>query len=670
MVRFSLGEDSSDDDAAVIAKAPPTRFLKNKPESPPVVRQPPPCRLRQCALELQLLRDREAQKRSEKKLAPFRARIQALGDAGDCPVPERAFQALALADQAALEVKERQDQDIRRDMERARREAALRHAESKKRCEAIENERSRRKEAEAAAKRQDEARQVLASPEAWDDLESLEALDGLRDEDRAAIQRAKDCVNAILKHLSSARKATTEEAFTEARRGLTEQLALLKQRKCGLLTETSAAGRAASDAISKLDDALKQLAAVPVAKAPAPAATPAAPAPPAVGAGAGDARSKVVEIYEKCNPTKLGEVDNLLAKYAGRETELIARLQKKYAAQLGAPAPPAAPAFGAPATALAAAPTTPAAPAPSTADAEASITRARAAQAEAQRASSTITGHVPLKPLARALKKKVGAAVNSVGNDCASALKCAETLSDLVEDPLGRKTKAPSNPFGAFGGGSASQPLHVAHGAALQQCGVDDGTVARFAAHLACDKLLEKLTGETFDRRKDVWALAACVCEFVAKDTTSFRRELFQAKLRDASPSSLSKPCEGPDAAKTAALCAALCIVDTPSMQGHPFGGLGAAWCWLARAANNSFAEADASLPPLVAFLETAAPFLLKAYGRPAGELLQLLGGVAASSKGGAAANLASANISDLVDRAGRGSLTVPETFTTFTAPA
>ena len=647
MVRFSLGEDSSDDDAAVIAKAPPTRFLKNKPESPPIVRQPPPCRLRQCALELQLLRDREAQKRSEKKLAPFRARIQALGDAGDCPPPERAFQALALADKAALEVKERQDADIRRDMEQARREAALRHAASKKRCEAIENERSRRKEAEAAAKRQDEARQVLASPEAWDDLESLEALDGLRDEDLSTIKRAKACVAAILKHLSSARKATTEEAFTEARRGLTEQLALLKQRKCGLLTETSAAGRAASDAISKLDDALKQLAAVPVAKAPAPA-----PAP-----SAGDARAKVVAIYETCNPTKLGEVDNLLAKYAGREDELIARLRKKYAAQLGGFGAPAAPA----------APTTPAAPAPSTAD---SMTRANAAKTEAQQASSTITSQVPLKPLARSLKKKVGAAVNSVGNDCASALKCAETLSDLVEDPLGRKTKAPSNPFGAFGGGSASQPLHVAHGAALQQCGVDDGTVSRFAAHLACDKLLEKLTGETFDRRKDVWALAACVCEFVAKDTTSFRRELFQAKVRDASPASLSKPAEGADASKTAALCAALCIVDTPSMRGHPFGGLGAAWCWLARCANGSFAEADAALPPLVAFLETAAPFLLKAYGRPAGELLQLLGGVAASSKGGAAANLASANISDLVDRASRGVLQVPETFTTFTAPA
>ena len=40
---------------------------------------------------------------------------------------------------------------------------------------------------------------------------------------------------------------------------------------------------------------------------------------------------------------------------------------------------------------------------------------------------------------------------------------------------------------------------------------------------MACDKLLEKLTGETFDRRKDVWALAACVCEFVAKDTRIFK---------------------------------------------------------------------------------------------------------------------------------------------------
>ena len=287
------------------------------------------------------------------------------------------------------------------------------------------------------------------------------------------------------------------------------------------MTEASAAGRAASDAISKLDDALKQLAAVPVAKAPAPAfaapaapaaapATPAAPAPPAVGAGGGDARAKVVAIYETCNPTKLGEVDNLLAKYAGREDELVrgsgrsTRRSSAGSARRPRPQhPPRRPRRRRP---------------PPTPKPEPAPPRPRLSKPH-----RSITSNTALKPLARSLKKKVGAAVNSVGNDCASALKCAETLSDLVEDPLGRKTKAPSNPFGAFGGGSASQPLHVAHGGALQQCGVDDGTVSRFAAHLACDKLLEKLTGETFDRRKDVWALAACVCEFVAKDTSSFQ---------------------------------------------------------------------------------------------------------------------------------------------------
>ena len=53
---------------------------------------------------------------------------------------------------------------------------------------------------------------------------------------------------------------------------------------------------------------------------------------------------------------------------------------------------------------------------------------------------------------------------------------------------------------------------------------------------------------------------------------------------------------------------------------------------WLAR--RMVFSEADAALPPLVAFLETAAPFLLKSYGRPAGELLQLQGGVAGVFEG------------------------------------
>lgn len=45
---------------------------------------------------------------------------------------------------------------------------------------------------------------------------------------------------------------------------------------------------------------------------------------------------RVRAIYEQCNPSKLGEVPQLLQKYAGQERTLIAKLEKKYAAQLAA----------------------------------------------------------------------------------------------------------------------------------------------------------------------------------------------------------------------------------------------------------------------------------------------------------------------------------------------
>lgn len=86
------------------------------------------------------------------------------------------------------------------------------------------------------------------------------------------------------------------------------------------------------------------------------------PAPPAFGGGGGgDIRSKVLAIYQQCNPTKLGDVDKILLKYKGQEDKLLQNLQNKYAAQLGGRMPAAAggipgaaggafgqPAFGAP----------------------------------------------------------------------------------------------------------------------------------------------------------------------------------------------------------------------------------------------------------------------------------------------------------------------------------
>ncbi|CAM9779102.1 unnamed protein product [Chrysoparadoxa australica] len=75
-------------------------------------------------------------------------------------------------------------------------------------------------------------------------------------------------------------------------------------------------------------------------KAPEIAASPAAPAgaaapfgamvPTSAAPGATDYRGQVKSIYEKYNPTKLAELDALMAKYKGREAEMIAKLRKKY----------------------------------------------------------------------------------------------------------------------------------------------------------------------------------------------------------------------------------------------------------------------------------------------------------------------------------------------------
>lgn len=54
-------------------------------------------------------------------------------------------------------------------------------------------------------------------------------------------------------------------------------------------------------------------------------------------AATADVRSQVVEIYRIHNPQKLGDVDGLLAKYQGREAELVAKLKKKYNNGTGAP---------------------------------------------------------------------------------------------------------------------------------------------------------------------------------------------------------------------------------------------------------------------------------------------------------------------------------------------
>lgn len=73
----------------------------------------------------------------------------------------------------------------------------------------------------------------------------------------------------------------------------------------------------------------------------------------------GDIRSQVVAIYQRVDPSKLDKVDQFLAKYKGREAELLAQLNKKYAGKLGGVvgAPSSVPAGGGTTTAAFGAPT-------------------------------------------------------------------------------------------------------------------------------------------------------------------------------------------------------------------------------------------------------------------------------------------------------------------------
>jgi len=87
------------------------------------------------------------------------------------------------------------------------------------------------------------------------------------------------------------------------------------------------------------------------ASVPAPSPSPfgaaaPAPAPPSSSAfGGKNPRDILVDFYQKRNPSKVGEVDKLLAKYAGQEEQLFRNLAKKYSldpALFGVSAMPAA----------------------------------------------------------------------------------------------------------------------------------------------------------------------------------------------------------------------------------------------------------------------------------------------------------------------------------------
>eukprot|EP01062_Namystynia_karyoxenos_P002503 TRINITY_DN10882_c3_g1_i1.p1 TRINITY_DN10882_c3_g1~~TRINITY_DN10882_c3_g1_i1.p1 ORF type:complete len:768 (+),score=239.60 TRINITY_DN10882_c3_g1_i1:93-2396(+) len=77
-----------------------------------------------------------------------------------------------------------------------------------------------------------------------------------------------------------------------------------------------------------------------------PPAVPAAAAP-APAAGGGEFRARLLRYYQKYAPDRVGNMDNLLAQYQGREEELMSQLVGRYGPEPPAPgqaaAPPAAP---------------------------------------------------------------------------------------------------------------------------------------------------------------------------------------------------------------------------------------------------------------------------------------------------------------------------------------
>ena len=621
MVRFSLGDDDSSGDDASEPQgsplvSPETMVLRDSnarrfPRTPSPRRATPGAKAagedRRRSSDLERARRAAVDADADAAVAGLRARIRDLSTADAAP-PGKTARAFQEADAAARRL--RADAALKHDAEHARLVAAAekRHAAARRRIEALAAEEARRSAEKSRRAARDAFRRAFDDAASWDDLDALSALaDGVADGAEAAALRAAEAAAArIQTHLEAARVAAAVPALAAAAEGLDACLRELDAGGAGGLTRTSEAGKMAALAVGVCRKALAQAKRAP----PKPVAPPApAPAPAAPAAAA----------------------------------------------------PPAA--------------------APADAGGEA---RATAALAAAEAAAKKLEADAPLKPLCRALKKVVGAAVNSVGNDCASALKCAETLAAALADPLGRGQQAPA-PFFGGGANAAKRPLHDQFGALLAQRGVDDAACGAYVAYVASQKLGEKLLGETFNRRTDVWALAAVLNELVARagGRAPSLRPLLQGALLARSPAAAAKPGDNvADASKVAALVAALAVVDAPAARagGHPFGGLPAAWGWLARyvngvyggpVANQTRSQAKkAALPALVAFLETAAFFLLEAYGAPFLRLLELAApAVAAAPKDADGENqLAAANFADLAGKARARRLERPAGFATFTA--
>ncbi|OQR96024.1 nuclear pore complex protein [Achlya hypogyna] len=216
--------------------------------------------------------------------------------------------------------------------------------------------------------------------------------------------------------------------------------------------------------------------------------TPFGQATPAFGAT--DHRTRLVEFYTKHNPAKLSEVDNLLARYRGKEDTLFKSLETKYGG--GAAAKPAtgfgaAPAFGSSAS------STPAAsPFGTTSSFGSSAPAAFGAATPAFGAPSAFGSTTPASPAFGATAPLATSAFgsnNSMAASAAPAFGSATPLGASATPAFGASTSlgASASPaFGAptpLGGGfGATSAFGAAAPAATSSTG---GGFAGFAAGVA-----------------------------------------------------------------------------------------------------------------------------------------------------------------------------------------
>ena len=243
---------------------------------------------------------------------------------------------------------------------------------------------------------------------------------------------------------------------------------------------------------------------------------------------------------------------------------------------------------------------------------------------EAKRVSGALEAQSELKRSAlRTLKKVVGSAVNSIQNDRSSVKVATETLKEALTDPRGLQkggpqTTARRNPFGGGGGatpqtGKSLLPLKSEQVAILEHFRIDDNALFFYVAYHVCDRILERVLDDTFDRKRDVWGLAGLVA-FLLREVPSLRR-IFQGSLLGVSLATVAKP--GGSLTKAERVAALLAAASAGfDDDDSPFGGLPAAWTWLARYANCLAHHQDpvAALPPLIAFLDNSAFALSPAF--------------------------------------------------------